>query len=157
MTSKELVQTALRQVRISQAEAAARVGWIPQQLSSRLVRGSLNADEFLNVLDKIDVDFVMINRKTGKEIRKIATGEGRRVKRMVDGVTYDTSYSEALANNFFADGKNKYNDGRARELYIDSEGRYFFAEYSENNGTKDRINPVSASDAAEFLERYLEK
>ena len=73
---------------------------------------------------------------------------------MVDRVIYDTAASDALANNFYADGKNEYSDGMAMELYIDQNGRYFFACYSNLEGVKDRILPISASDAATFIRRY---
>ena len=39
-------------------------------------------------------------------------------------------------------------------LAIDKEGRYFFAEYSNWEGGKDRISPVSAAEAAAFIEKY---
>ena len=73
---------------------------------------------------------------------------------MVDRVTYDTAASNAISNNFYADGVNEYTDGKAMELYIDKEGRYFFAEYSNWEGGKDRISPVSAAEAAAFIEKY---
>lgn len=154
MPAKELLVAALKSTKTTQAAAAAKVGWIPQQLTARLTRNSLRADEFLDLLDAIGVDIQLVVRETGMPIREHIPGAGRRVCRMVDRVVYDTNESNALANNFYADGVNKYNDGRARELYIDANGRYFFAEYSENEGEKDRINPVSGSDAADFIERY---
>ena len=40
---------------------------------------------------------------------------------MVDRVVYDTAESDALANNFYEDGENKFTDGEALELYIDKE------------------------------------
>lgn len=154
MTSKEMIAAALKETGKTQAEAAKSVGWCPQQLSSRLVRNSLRADELLNLLDGIGVDFNLISRKTGKPVRLNIQGMGRRVKMMVDRVNYDTAMSDAIANNFYADGENEYTDGKALELYIDREGRYFFAEYSNWEGVKDRISPVSGKDAAAFIEKY---
>ena len=154
MPSKELITAALKATGKTQAEAAARIGWVPQQISARMTRNTLRADEFLDILNGIGVDVKLYDRETGLEIKERVAGAGRKVKRMVDHILYDTSESNAIANNFYSDGRNKYNDGRARELYIDHEGRYFFAEYTENDGEKDRINPVSAADAAEFIERY---
>lgn len=151
MTSKELLSAALRHTDNSQAEAAAKIGWVPQQLSQRLVRNSLRADEFLNLLEGIGVEVVLVNKADGTPIR---IRVGRRVKGMVDRVNYDTDNAFPLANDFFADGVNEYTYGKARELYVDKEGRYFFAEYSNWEGTKDRIVPVSAQDAAAFIERF---
>ena len=45
----------------------------------------------------------------------------RFIKAMVDRVVYDTAESDALANNFYEDGENKFTDGEALELYIDKE------------------------------------
>lgn len=154
MTSKELLIAALRGTGKTQAEAAAKVGWVPQQLSARLTRNSLRADELLNLLDGIGVELTMTVKETGKVIRSHIHGAGRRVKAMVGRIIYDTALSDALANNFYADGVNEYTDGKALELYIDREGRYFFAEYSSWEGVKDRITPVTPETAAAFIEKY---
>ena len=154
MPAIELIAAALKATGKTQAEAAAKVGWVPQQFSARMTRNSLRADEFLDILDGIGIEVQLVVRETGQPVKEHISGAGRRVRRMVDRVLYDTAESDALANNFYSDGVNQYNDGRARELYIDHEGRYFFAEYSENDGEKDRINPVSGTDAADFIERY---
>lgn len=154
MPAIELIAAALKATGKTQAEAAAKIGWVPQQFSARVSRNSFRADDFLDILNGIGVEVKLVVKETGKEVRELVPGAGRRVKRKVDHVLYDTAESTAIANNFYSDGENKYNDGRARELYIDSEGRYFFAEYSENDGEKDRINPISGADAAEFVERY---
>lgn len=154
MTSKELLAAALRDTGKTQAEAAAKVGWVPQQLSARLTRNSLRADELLDLLEGIGIELTMTVKETGKIVRSHIQGVGRRVKAMVDRVTYDTASSDALANNFYADGVNEYTDGKALELYIDREGRYFFAEYSSWDGVKDRITPVTPETAAAFIEKY---
>ena len=154
MTSKDLLAAALRGTGKTQAEAAANVGWVPQQLSGRLTRNSLRADELLELLEGIGVDICLVDKDTGKIIRTHIKGYGRRVKCMVDRTVYDTASSDALSNNFFADGVNEYTDGKALELYIDKEGRYFFAEYSSWEGAKDRITPVNADAAAAFIKKY---
>lgn len=154
MTSKELLAAALRDTGKTQAEAAAKIGWVPQQLSARLTRNSLRADELLDLLEGLGIELTMTVKETGKVIRSHIQGAGRRVKAMVDRVTYDTASSDALANNFYADGVNEYTDGKALELYIDREGRYFFAEYSSWEGVKDRVTPVTPETAAAFIEKY---
>ena len=154
MTSKELLAAALRDTGKTQAEAAAKIGWVPQQLSARLTRNSLRADELLDLLEGIGIELTMTVKETGKVVRSHIQGAGRRVKAMVDRVIYDTASSDALANNFYADGVNEYTDGKALELYIDREGRYFFAEYSSWDGVKDRITPVTPETAAAFIEKY---
>ncbi len=149
----DLVYAALKEKGISQAEASHRMNMVPQQLNARLKRGSLRADEFIEVLDVIGVEVVLMDKETGGEIH--LPGYGRRVKMMVDHVVYDTSKSSALSNSFYADGVNEYNeDGKASELYVDRQGRYFFAEYSNWKDAKDRIVPANGEVAADFIKRY---
>ncbi|MCD8295848.1 MAG: hypothetical protein LUE27_11510 [Clostridia bacterium] len=118
-----------------------------------MVRNSTNADEFIEILDRIGFEVVLADKETGEWLT--LPGYGRRVKQMVNHVAYDTGKANALSNSFFADGKNEYNaDGKASELYRDKEGRYFIAEYSNWVGVKDRIVPVSAETATDFINRY---
>lgn len=154
MNAKDMLLAALRETKTTQAEAATKVGWMPQQLSQRIVRNSIRADDFLSLLEAIGIEVTLTVRDTGNPVRVYVKGAGRRVKAMVDRVTYDTAASNAISNNFYADGVNEYTDGKAMELYIDKEGRYFFAEYSNWEGGKDRIGPVSAAEAAAFIEKY---
>lgn len=154
MTSRELLTAAFKMTKLAMGDGAKRIGWSKQQLSSKLARNSLRADEFLSILDAIGIDVEFKVRETGQAVTARIPGAGRRVRRMVNKVIYDTASSDALSNNFYADGVNEYVDGRAMELYIDKEGRYFFAEYSEWEGTKDRITPVTANAAAAFIEKY---
>ncbi len=154
MTSREILAAVLRATGKTQVEAAAKIGWVPQQLSARLTRNSLRADELLAMLDGLGIELTLTVRETGKVVRSRVQGAGRRVKGMVDHVTYDTAASDALANNFYADGVHWATDGKALELYVDKEGRYFFAEYYSWEGVKDRITPVTAETAAAFIEKY---
>lgn len=155
MNAKDAIAAALKSVGITQKEAAAKIGLNPQQINGRITKGTLRADAFLELMDSIGVDVTFTNRATGKAIRLPVEGVGHRVRAMVDRVIYDTAEADALANNFFADGQNEYSDGMAMELYIDREsGRYFFVCYSNLEGVKDRIVPVSASDAASFIVKY---
>ena len=154
MKSKDVISAALKEIGISQAEGAKSIDWSPQRLSRKIVEGTLRADDFLRLMDAIGVDVEFKARSSGNVIKARIAGAGRRVRCMVNKVIYDTAASDALANNFFADGVNEYTDGRARELYVDKEGRHFFAEYSTWEGQKDLIIPVGANEAAAFVEKY---
>jgi len=154
MTAKDIVSSVLDELDMTQGELASRIGWTGHMLSQRFRRSSIRVEDFLNMLEACGVEMTLTVRETGKEIKVRNSGRGRRVCRTVDKVKYDTAASDALANNFYADGVNEYIDGRAVELYLDREGRYFFAEYSDLEGVKDRIAPVPASVAADFIEKY---
>lgn len=155
MTAKEIISAALDTIGITQATAAKNYGWSAQQLSQRIVRGSLRVDEFIGLMDSMGIDITFTVRETGKTIKPHISGHGRRVKGVSDGIQYDTEYAEALANSFYADGVNEYSDsGEAFELYIDRDGRYFMAEYSNAEGGRDRVRSVPAEMAAAFIEKY---
>ena len=154
MKSKDVISAALKEIGISQAEGAKSIDWSPQRLSRKIVEGTLRADDFLRLMDAIGVDVEFKARSSGNVIKARKAGAGRKVSCMVNKVIYNTAASDALANNFYADGVNEYTDGRARELYVDKEGRYFFAEYSTWEGQKDLIIPVGAAEAAAFVEKY---
>lgn len=153
MASREIIAAALKATGKSQSEGARMIGHDPQWLSARIVRSSLRADDFLALMDQLGIDVAFTVRDTGKPIKELIKGAGRRVRKMVNRVIYDTAASNALANSFYADGVNEYTDGWAIELYVDSEGRYFFAKYSEN-GDGDHITPALAEEAATFISRY---
>lgn len=154
MNAKEALNSVLRYTGTTQKQAAELMKWTPAQLSLRVKRGSLRVDDFMTILDMLGIDVQFIDRKTGKNVRPPIRGHGRRVSRMVNLVTYDTANADAITSNFYADGKNEYNDGMAMELYIDQEGRYFFAQYSSMGGVRDSIIPVEKEDAMAFIAKY---
>lgn len=154
VTARDAITAALKAVGKTQAEAAQSIGLTPRQFSQRLVGGTLRADMFLELLDEIGVDIEFKARSSGNVISARVHGAGRRVKQMVDSVIYDTANADAISNNFYADGVNEYVDGQAMELYVGADGHYFFAQYTNFDGVKDRIMPVSQQDAATFIEKY---
>ena len=154
MTASEKVHQIIKQAGFNDSDVAKELNISRQNLSDKMKRGTLRAETLFKIMDIIGVEVKFYKKSTGKEIREYIRGDGRPVKAYVDSKLYNTKTSDALANNFYSDGKNKYNDGRARELYIDREGNYFFAEYFEEEGKKDKINPISAYDAAEFISIY---
>lgn len=154
MTSREALVASCKAVGITQVGMANKIGWTAQKLNGRFSRNSLRADEFLEMLDAIGIEVTYTVRSSGQPISAHTQGAGRRVRGMVDHVNYDTASSEALANNFYVDGIHQFEGGTGMELYKDSDNRYFFAEYSDIEGIKDRICPVTAEVAATFIEKY---
>lgn len=154
MTAKEVIEEALRNTGLTQYAAANLIGWQGQQLSQRLARGSLRADEMLEILDKMGIDVTFTVRASGKTLTSHIPGAGRRVRGICDKVVYDTSNANALSNSFWSDGENEYTEGRATELYVDDSGRYFLAEYSNVEGERDKVTVISAELAAVYIEKY---
>ncbi len=155
MTASNLLRAALEARGLNQIEASKSVGWTKETLYGRLHRGTLRADDFFAIMEAIGVDVVLRVRETGELIGERIPGIGPRVKQMVDRVKYDTANSDCIATGFYADGVNMYNDeGKATELYLDGQGRYFFAEYTNWDGGKNRISPTTKEIAASFIKKY---
>ena len=155
MTVKEVFNSVLPAMHLTQAEAAEKLGWNKQQISQKMVRDSLRARELLQIMDLNGVDVVFRNRETGEEIKIMSFGHGHPIKGMSDGVKFNTVHADALSNNFYADGVNEYDEnGEAQELYVDPSGRYFFAEYNMNDQKKERVRAVPASVAKAFIDKY---
>ena len=149
VNAENILALALKNAGLTRKEVAERIGFTPAQLNDRIARCTLRADSFFDLMDAIDVDVTFTDRKTGKEIRPLIPGAGRRVRAMVDRVIYDTENADAIANNFQSGSEDVL-----MELYIDHDGHYFFACYSRMESVKDRISPVSADDAVKFIEKY---
>ena len=152
MTANDALKLAVKSVGKTLTQGAAAIGWTKQQLSNKMNRSSLRVDDFLDILNGIGVEFVMINKSTGTVIEDSGVSS-RAIRKQVGRVTYNTAFSIEAANNFYQDGKNKFTDGSARVLYIDREGRYFFVEHSE--GPSDtKVIPATAKEAADFIEKF---
>ncbi len=155
MRAKEVLAAALKAKKMSQAQVAKIVGMPEQSLGQKVnIRESIRANEFFDLMEAIGIDTVFIVRETGEPLMKERT-HGERVTGMSDGVVYDTKESKIVASSFFADGKTEYGpDGKAQELYIDCEGRYFVAEYSNDPSVKPRIRAIPANIADAFINQY---
>ena len=150
----EALRAAMFSAGVSQNEAAELAGMTKQALSTKIVNQSFKAKDWIQVLDAIGVDVVLVNRKTGGKIRPSLNlrGKGPRVKGTSNGIRYDTEFSDCLASSFYADGEHEYTDGVAEELFIDADSRYFMVVYQE--GERPRVNGVSGNVAKAFIQRY---
>ena len=143
----------------SQTEVAQIIGSTKQNLNNKITSGSIRADDWMKILDAIGIDVVFVDRETGAVLPATEItykrGYGPPTKGVFDGVKYDTQKADAISNTFFLDGKNEYCNGRAEELYLDRNGRYFIVAYKENG--KSKITAVSPMIAAAFVEKYGNK
>jgi len=157
MKSIEALKTVMEYTNNTQSTAATLVGWTKQQLNSRMTRGDMKTDEWLALLEAMGAEVVLVDKKTGEPIKPMQRikGVGPRAKGMSERVKYDTEKADALANSFFLDGENMYMEGKAEELYIDEEGRYFLVTYTEDG--KSKIHHVTANVAKAFIEKYGSK
>lgn len=153
MTVKDALTMSLQATKKTQTECAELMKWTVSKMNRKLNGGKFWADEFLKLMDVLGLDVQLVDRETGKIIKPMHQGAGPRVRQMVNGITYDTYQADALSNSFYADGVNKYTDDQAKELYMDREGRYFFAEYATYQ-ERGRITPIDPETAARFIKKY---
>lgn len=152
----EAIRNLITRKGYSQTEVAEMIGNTKQNLNNKITSGSLRTDDWVKILDAIGVDIVFVDRETGAVLSVTDStykkGYGPPAKGVFDGVKYDTQKADAIANTFFIDGENEYCNGRAEELYLDKNGRYFMVAYKEKG--KPKITAVSPLIAAAFVEKY---
>lgn len=136
-----------------QEELAKALGISSASFSSKKRLGSLRASEFFKLLEYLHCEIKVYDSETNEDITEFS-GAGRSVKGWISSVLYDTDASVAVANDFYQDGVNKYNNGVARELYRDRLGRYFFAVYSNFENDRDRVTLASPIEVRDFIEKY---
>ncbi len=153
LTPERIVLLAKKKRGITLEQMAEITGTTAMSLSRKLKLGVLKADELFIIMKAMGFELRFIDKETGLDAEDL-DGEGRPVRGTINRIIFDTEKSIAVANDFFSDGVHKYNSGRARELYIDKRGRYFFAEYSDTDGEKDRIRLASPLEAREFIQLH---
>lgn len=159
--ANDILNIALKEMGVTKKDVSEKIGWVNNQLWGRMARNTLKVDELIMILDTIGMDLALVRRDTGEIMQldkssirtQFIKGYGPPIMRHVNKVAYDTERASALSNNFFSDGVHEYNNGKAEELYVDSKGRYFLAEYYEKPEDRDRIIPISAELAAVFIEK----
>lgn len=131
---------------------AQKMGWIVQQLSQRLRRGTLRADEFLKLLSIMNVKMRIVLEESDHPVMPIPPD--RRSKEMVDGILYFPKYGEMISHDYCAYGKESYeNGGYVTVLCRDRDGRYFFVKYSQDPA-KDKIEGADIESALDFILKY---
>ena len=143
----------LKNMTLDQAAEAKGVSTIALR-EKVIVRGSIKSDEFLSLMDLIGVNVHFFVKATGEQLTK-KVKQRRRVVGMSDGVIFDTREAQIVASSFYADSENEYGpDGKAQELYVDRDNRYFVAEYSKDESIRDRVRSVPAHMATAFIKQY---
>lgn len=143
MTVKECVEAALECGEKTHYDVARSMGVSERLFTRRLNSGTFTAEQFLQICDICGVDVRLVLRRNEADIFAQCAGVGKRVRRVVNGMVYDTEHAVAMSNNFDASVIP------ARELYRDRDGNYFFAEYSGTE--RDKIVPCDSEDAAKFI------
>lgn len=144
MTVADIVKEIIKKSDLQQAQVARLMGWTPQNLSNRLGRNTLYAEDFVKLLDVMGYNMIVVEKETEEEVKTRKRGKAPRIQMMVNGVKYDTYKADALGVLSFAE--NLY-----QELYKTDEGEYFLVQVAEFDGGVNSITPVTQEVAYELL------
>lgn len=150
----EILKDALDAKGYSQREFAEKMGWTSQNFSQRLKKNSFTAEEWRDMAYKLGYEVRLVELESGIELESRRKGHGRRVRKAVNGVLYDTHKADMLCGDFYRDGINEYTDGMAFELYVDCFGRFFVARYTNWENGSDSITTIGKEDAYKLYRKY---
>jgi len=140
LNNSDRVRAIMKAGRKTENEVAKAIGMTPRMFKMRLNKNTFTLDQFWSICDACNVEIRLIVKRNGADVFEVAEGEGRHIRKLVDGVIYDTNHAIALSNDF--------NSGGNRELYRDTDGNYFFAVYSDE---ADMIVPCAVEDVTDFI------
>ena len=123
-----------------------------QVIRDRYLRNSFIADEMLLVLENLDMEVKYISRRTNMEIKVTENPSQLSKQGSSHGMWFNTNSSVLLADTYYLDGVNKYNNGEAEELFIDKNGVYFIALCKKDGTCK--LEYRSPREALAFIEKY---
>ena len=144
MTVADIVKGIIKKSDLQQAQVARLMDWTPQNLSNRLGRNTLYAEDFVKLLDVMGYKMLIVEKDTEEEVKTRKRGRAPRIQMMVNGVKYDTFKADALGCLGFAE--NFY-----QELYKTDDGEYFVVQVAEFDGGVNSITPVTPDVAYELL------
>jgi len=153
MTVGQMLEIVKQKRGVSYQKMAELTGTTGAAFIRRVNLSTIKADEFLKIMRAFDFEVKFVDKETGKEVSELV-GQGRPASAYIGRVKFDTQQSRAIANDFYQDGEHKYNDGRARELYMDQHGRYFFVDYSNYEDERDKLRLASPMEVQDFIEKY---
>ena len=144
MTVADIVKEIIKKSDLQQAQVARLMDWTPQNLSNRLGRNTLYAEDFVKLLDVMGYKMLIVEKDTEEEVKTRKRGKAPRIQMMVNGVKYDTYKADALGCLSFAE--NLY-----QELYKTDEGEYFVANVADFEGGVNSITPVTPEVAYDLM------
>jgi len=153
---REVLHAVMKSLGISMYEASRRCGYHEQLLTQKVQqRASIQAEQFLEAMDKLGVECRFFLRGTDIELKEEQTME--KVVGNSDNIRFSTDKSKLLASSF-GTGEDRYGpDGKAFALYVDREGRYFVAEYNKDPNVPGRVRTVPIHAVRAILAMYGQK
>ncbi len=144
MNAGEMIINALARCKKTQREMAAALGLTEPALCNKLHRSTLSADEFIRAAEWLGYKLVVAECENGEELRPIRKGIGPRVKKVINGVLYDTKRASALCHT-------EPESGWWLELYEQSDGSFFVAHYTDWAGAENFITLCPPAEAQKLI------
>lgn len=144
MTVAEMMRQAVAANGWKLKDFAEIVGKSPAALSTQLNTNRFSAEEWRRMARLAGYEVVM-QPVSAPPARR--SGHAPNIKRMVDGVTYDTTKADAVCWTRDA-------DGWARELYTTDDGTFFLAHFFVHEDLPGFITAISPELAKRFVELY---
>ena len=150
MNIAETVKELIKMSDLQQAQIARLMDWTPQNLSNRLGRNTLYAEDFVKLLDVLGYKMIIVEKESEEEVKTRKRGKAPRLQKMVNGVKYDTYRADAICY------KETVKDCMFHELYRTDDGEYFLVQVMLYEGGVDSIAPVS-KEAANILISFMKE
>lgn len=144
MNAGEIIIGALARRKKTQRELAAVLGLNEPALCNKLHRSTLSAEEFFKAVEWLGYNIAITERESGDELKPIRNGVGPRVKKVIDGVLYDTKRASALCHT-------EPESGWWLELYEQPGGSFFVAHYTDWTGAENFITLCPADEAQKLI------
>lgn len=154
LSASEIIKKCLAIRGCSMAELGRRLNCTGQNISLKLKRNSISANEFMMWLDMLGYEVIVKERDgyildENTELPKKAC----RIRCVVDGVRFDSLKAKLIAKACEAE-KQDDDEGKATELYEDNAGNMFFVERKSGTNGKDTVVLVPRQAGEAFLEKY---
>ena len=159
----ELVERLFKEYNLNYSKAGRQIirdgkPMSRQSLWKMVLNGSLKLSTFLEILDANGISVRFIMEKPDVNLRN---GFGERVIQEISGKVFDTWKCSAVSTSFYSDGKSRYTNHFADELYIDLDGNALLVHYTDLDESKIEdgkkypwVELVDDGKKEEFIKKY---
>ncbi len=144
MKASDIIEDAQQSRGILQKELAERIGQQPKTLSKKLSANRMSAQELVDYITELGYEISLVDHDGNDRLTIRRRGTGPHVRKMVDGVYYDTNKADALCST-------DVSNGWFMELYRDREGRFFVVHYSFWTKIDSFISPCPVEEAKKMF------
>lgn len=143
----DIIVDALQARGVAHKDMAGMMGVRPNTLSRKISENRLTATEFVRIADSLGFNVTLTDRGGGTDLKVRSRGSGRRVKRMLDGIVYDTNMADAIC-------RTPEENGWYIELFRDDHGRHFAVHYSAWEGVDPFITVCPDKEAEKLAQMF---